>query len=61
MTDPKRRLVDRLPKGHAVALLALLVLVLYPAFRPYDTYYQTVLCITFLLGVQAVSWNIISG
>jgi ABC-type branched-subunit amino acid transport system ATPase component/ABC-type branched-subunit amino acid transport system permease subunit len=61
VTDPKRRLVDRLPKGHAVALLALLVLVLYPAFRPYDTYYQTVLCITFLLGVQAVSWNIISG
>ena len=61
MTDPKRRLVDRLPKGHAVALLAFLVLVLYPAFRPYDTYYQTVLCITFLLGVQAVSWNIISG
>jgi ABC-type branched-subunit amino acid transport system ATPase component/ABC-type branched-subunit amino acid transport system permease subunit len=61
VTDPKRRLVDRVPKGHAVALLALLVLVLYPAFRPYDTYYQTVLCITFLLGVQAVSWNIISG
>jgi len=61
VTDPKRRLVDRLPKGHAVALLAFLVLVLYPAFRPYDTYYQTVLCITFLLGVQAVSWNIISG
>jgi ABC-type branched-subunit amino acid transport system ATPase component/ABC-type branched-subunit amino acid transport system permease subunit len=61
VTDPKRRPVDRVPKGHAVALLALLVLVLYPAFRPYDTYYQTVLCITFLLGVQAVSWNIISG
>jgi branched-chain amino acid transport system permease protein len=56
-----RNLWERLPKDHAVAGLAFLALVLYPAFRPYDTYYQTVLCITFLLGVQAVSWNIISG
>jgi len=64
MTGPRGtapRWLDRVPKGHAVALLALLALTLYPAFRPYDTYYQTVLCITFLLGVQAVSWNIISG
>jgi len=60
-TGTAPRWLDRVPKGHAVALLALLALVLYPAFRPYDTYYQTVLCITFLLGVQAVSWNIISG
>jgi len=51
----------RVPTSHAAALLAFLVLALYPAFRPYDTYYQTVLAITFLLGVQAVSWNIISG
>ena len=56
-----REVLDRLPKAHTVALLAFLVLALYPAFRPYDTYYQTVLCVTFLLGVQAVSWNIISG
>ena len=56
-----REAFDRLPKAHTVALLAFLVLALYPAFRPYDTYYQTVLCVTFLLGVQAVSWNIISG
>ena len=56
-----RQALDRLPKAHTVALLAFLVLALYPAFRPYDTYYQTVLCVTFLLGVQAVSWNIISG
>jgi ABC-type branched-subunit amino acid transport system ATPase component/ABC-type branched-subunit amino acid transport system permease subunit len=65
MSEPdvnaRRTLLDRVPKGHAVALLAFLVLALYPAFRPYDTYYQTVLCLTFLLGVQAVSWNIISG
>jgi ABC-type branched-subunit amino acid transport system ATPase component/ABC-type branched-subunit amino acid transport system permease subunit len=56
-----RAVLDRLPTAHTVALLAFLVLALYPAFRPYDTYYQTVLCVTFLLGVQAVSWNIISG
>ncbi|MGH8939391.1 MAG: branched-chain amino acid ABC transporter permease, partial [Actinomycetes bacterium] len=54
-------LLRRIPRSHGVALLAFLVLALYPAFRPYDTYYQTVLAITFLLGVQAVSWNIISG
>jgi len=44
-----------------VALLALLVLALYPAVQPHDTYYQTVLFTTLMLGVQAVSWNIISG
>ena len=54
-------LLGRIPRSHGVAVLALLVLALYPAFRPYDTYYQTVLALTFLLGVQAVSWNIISG
>jgi len=54
-------LLRRIPRSHGLAFLALLVLALYPAFRPYDTYYQTVLAITFLLGVQAVSWNIISG
>ncbi|MGH3989933.1 MAG: branched-chain amino acid ABC transporter permease, partial [Pseudonocardiaceae bacterium] len=54
-------LLWRIPRSHGLAFLALLVLALYPAFRPYDTYYQTVLAITFLLGVQAVSWNIISG
>jgi ABC-type branched-subunit amino acid transport system ATPase component/ABC-type branched-subunit amino acid transport system permease subunit len=50
-----------LPRPHLVALLALLVLALYPAVQPHDTYYQTVLFTTFMLGVQAVSWNIISG
>jgi ABC-type branched-subunit amino acid transport system ATPase component/ABC-type branched-subunit amino acid transport system permease subunit len=50
-----------IPRSHLVALLALLVLALYPAVQPHDTYYQTVLFATFMLGVQAVSWNIISG
>ena len=50
-----------IPRPHLVALLALLVLALYPAVQPHDTYYQTVLFATFMLGVQAVSWNIISG
>ena len=55
------RKLRSIPKPHLVALLALLVLALYPAVQPYDTYYQTVLFTTFMLGVQAVSWNIISG
>jgi ABC-type branched-subunit amino acid transport system ATPase component/ABC-type branched-subunit amino acid transport system permease subunit len=50
-----------IPRPHLAALLALLVLALYPAVQPHDTYYQTVLFATFMLGVQAVSWNIISG
>jgi ABC-type branched-subunit amino acid transport system ATPase component/ABC-type branched-subunit amino acid transport system permease subunit len=51
----------RLPRGHLAAAVGLLVLAIYPLVRPYDTYYQTVLLLSFLLGVQAVSWNIISG
>lgn len=50
-----------IPRSHLIASVALLVLALYPAVQPYDTYYQTVLFTTFLIGVQAVSWNIISG
>jgi ABC-type branched-subunit amino acid transport system ATPase component/ABC-type branched-subunit amino acid transport system permease subunit len=53
--------LSRLPRGHAVAVLALLVLAIYPVLNPGATYYQTVLFTCFLLGVQAVSWNIISG
>jgi ABC-type branched-subunit amino acid transport system ATPase component/ABC-type branched-subunit amino acid transport system permease subunit len=49
------------PRSHLIAALALLVLALYPLVQPHDTYYQTVLFATFMLGVQAVSWNIISG
>jgi ABC-type branched-subunit amino acid transport system ATPase component/ABC-type branched-subunit amino acid transport system permease subunit len=44
----------------AVAVVALL-LVLFPVVRPYDTYPQTVMLLAFLLALQAVSWNIISG
>jgi branched-chain amino acid transport system permease protein len=44
----------------AVAVVAL-VLVLFPVVRPYDTYPQTVMLLAFLLALQAVSWNIISG
>jgi ABC-type branched-subunit amino acid transport system ATPase component/ABC-type branched-subunit amino acid transport system permease subunit len=53
--------IRAIPKPHLVAALALLVLALYPAVQPHDTYYQTVLFSAFMLGVQAVSWNIISG
>ena len=44
----------------AVALVTL-ALLLYPAIRPYDIYPQTVMLLAFLLAIQAVSWNIISG
>lgn len=53
--------VARIPRSHLAAAAGFLALALYPAVRPYDTYYQTVLLIAFMLGVQAVSWNIISG
>jgi ABC-type branched-subunit amino acid transport system ATPase component/ABC-type branched-subunit amino acid transport system permease subunit len=43
-----------------VAVVAAL-LVLYPAVFPYDIYRQTVMLLAFLLAIQAVSWNIISG
>lgn len=36
-------------------------LALYPVIRPYDGYPQAVLLLAFLLAVQAVGWNIISG
>jgi branched-chain amino acid transport system permease protein len=39
----------------------LAALVLYPVMRPFDVYPHTVLLLAFLLAIQAVSWNIISG
>lgn len=45
----------------AVILLGSLALLLYPVIRPYDVYPQTVMLLAFLLAIQAVSWNIISG
>lgn len=43
------------------AAAPLVALALYPVIRPYDVYEQTVLLLAFLLAIQAVSWNIISG
>ena len=45
----------------AAIILFVAVLFLYPAIRPYDIYPQTVMLLAFLLAIQAVSWNIISG
>ena len=53
--------LTRATTSHLMALLALVVLAVYPLVKPGDTYYQTVLFMTFMLGVQAVSWNIVSG
>lgn len=41
--------------------LVTLGLLLYPVIRPYDVYPQTVMLLAFVLALQAVSWNIISG
>jgi branched-chain amino acid transport system permease protein len=47
--------------AHGIALLALLALILYPLIDPAATYEQTVLLLAFLLAIQSISWNIISG
>jgi branched-chain amino acid transport system permease protein len=44
-----------------VPALGLTLLVGYPIVAPNATYYQTVLLLAFLLAIQAISWNIISG
>jgi branched-chain amino acid transport system permease protein len=44
-----------------VAATALLALIVYPIVDPAATYYQTVLLLAFLVAIQAISWNIISG
>jgi branched-chain amino acid transport system permease protein len=46
---------------HPPALVVLAGLICYPLVLPGATYYQTVLLLAFLLAVQAMSWNIISG
>jgi ABC-type branched-subunit amino acid transport system permease subunit len=51
----------RLPRAHLVAGVALFLLAIYPVLYPYSPYQHTVLLLAFLLGIQAVSWNIISG
>lgn len=45
----------------SVPLVLLGLLALYPVIRPYDGYPQAVLLLAFLLALQAVGWNIISG
>jgi ABC-type branched-subunit amino acid transport system ATPase component/ABC-type branched-subunit amino acid transport system permease subunit len=50
-----------LTRSRAAVLVVSAVLVLFPVIRPYDIYPQTVLLLAFLLALQAVSWNIISG
>nr|MDT0659461.1 branched-chain amino acid ABC transporter ATP-binding protein/permease [Micromonospora sp. DSM 115978] len=51
----------RLPRAHLVALVALLVLLVYPVINPWQPYPQGVLLLAFMVGIQASSWNIISG
>lgn len=51
----------RFPPRRVVPAVVIAAFVLYPAIRPYDDYAQGVLALAFLLAVQAVSWNIISG
>jgi branched-chain amino acid transport system permease protein len=46
---------------HTLALVVLVGLICYPLVLPGATYYQTVLLLAFLLAVQTMSWNIISG
>jgi branched-chain amino acid transport system permease protein len=46
---------------HLYAVVGALLLAAYPLVQPEADYEQTVLLLAFLLGVQAVSWNIISG
>ncbi len=47
--------------ARTAVLVGALGLLLYPAIRPYDVYPQTVMLLAFLLAIQSVSWNIISG
>jgi ABC-type branched-subunit amino acid transport system ATPase component/ABC-type branched-subunit amino acid transport system permease subunit len=51
----------RVPRSHLVAGLFLLAALLYPAVNPWNPYTQGVALLMFLLAIQAVSWNIISG
>lgn len=63
--DPSGDAADRrrswLRSPHAAAFVVLIGLVCYPLVLPGATYYQTVLLLAFLLAIQAMSWNIISG
>ena len=51
----------RVPRANLVAALFLLAALLYPVVNPWNPYPQGVALLMFLLAIQAVSWNIISG
>ena len=51
----------RVPRSHLVAGVFLLAALLYPVVNPWSPYTQGVALLMFLLAIQAVSWNIISG
>jgi ABC-type branched-subunit amino acid transport system ATPase component/ABC-type branched-subunit amino acid transport system permease subunit len=53
--------IKKLPRQHLVAGIVVLLLAFYPVINPWQPYPQGVLLLAFLLGVQAVSWNIVSG
>ena len=54
-------LLARVPRSHLVAAAFLLAAVLYPVVSPWNPYPQGVALLMFLLAIEAVSWNIISG
>jgi ABC-type branched-subunit amino acid transport system ATPase component/ABC-type branched-subunit amino acid transport system permease subunit len=56
-----KALTSRFGPARIAVLVVSLVLVLFPVVFPYEVYPQTVLLLAFLLALQAVSWNIISG
>ncbi len=60
----RRRLpgfLARVPRSHLVAAAFLLAALLYPVVEPWNPYPQGVALLMFLLAIEAVSWNIISG
>jgi ABC-type branched-subunit amino acid transport system ATPase component/ABC-type branched-subunit amino acid transport system permease subunit len=57
----RRAVPPWLRSPHSLALVVLVGLICYPLVLPGAVYYQTVLLLAFLLAVQAMSWNIISG
>src|SRR5256885_11095030 len=46
---------------HLAPAAALLALIAYPIIAPGAAYCQTVLLMAFLVAIQAISWNVISG
>jgi len=53
--------LKRVPRQHLIAGIVFVLLLLYPVVNPWQPYPQGVMLLGFLLAVQAVSWNIISG